>query len=180
VLMNVVADDVQGQARIAAFREVLQQSGWSDGRNVRVDVRWGENEIERERQYAVELVALAPDVILAAGTQSVLAFQKATRTTPGAECIAFIRVFLRLLRTVSVKVSLTPGLRRQPRAPTAGVREAPRHEIAGGGAPELQQRLWGFRRVDAGRERGEETFPVSDRGRMWARRASRQSRWRWL
>jgi putative ABC transport system substrate-binding protein len=81
VLMNV-ADDPQGQARIAAFQEVLQQSGWSDGRNVRFDIRWGENDIERERRYAVELVALAPDVILASGTQSVAALQKATRTVP--------------------------------------------------------------------------------------------------
>jgi putative ABC transport system substrate-binding protein len=81
VLMNV-ADDPQGQARIVAFREVLQQSGWTDGRNVRIDIRWGENDVERERRYAVELVALAPDVILASGTQSVLALKKATRTLP--------------------------------------------------------------------------------------------------
>src|SRR5262245_39542923 len=76
VLMNLAADDPQGQARIAAFAQVLQQSGWSN-RNVRMDTRWGENDIDRERRYAVELVALAPDVILASGTQSVAALQKA-------------------------------------------------------------------------------------------------------
>ena len=82
VLMNVAADNPQGQVRIAAFAQVLQQSGWSNGRNVRIDTRWGENDVDRERRYAVELVALAPDVILAAGTQSVAALQKATRTLP--------------------------------------------------------------------------------------------------
>jgi putative ABC transport system substrate-binding protein len=82
VLMNGAAADPQAQARIAAFQEVLQQSGWNDGRNVRIDIRWGENDVERERRYAGELVALAPDVILATGTQSVLALQKVTRTLP--------------------------------------------------------------------------------------------------
>src|SRR5262252_2303755 len=70
VLMNVAADDPQGQDHIAAFAQVLQQSGWSNGRNVRIDTRWGENDVDRESRYAVELVALAPDVILASGTQS--------------------------------------------------------------------------------------------------------------
>jgi putative ABC transport system substrate-binding protein len=79
--MNVAADP-PAQARIAAFHEVLRKSGWSDGRNVRIDVRWGENDVERERRYAVELTALAPDVILASGTQSVLALQKVTRNLP--------------------------------------------------------------------------------------------------
>jgi putative ABC transport system substrate-binding protein len=82
VLMNGAAADPQAQARIAAFQEVLQQSGWNDGRNVRIDIRWGENDVERERRYAGELVALAPDAILATGTQGVLALQKTTRTLP--------------------------------------------------------------------------------------------------
>jgi putative ABC transport system substrate-binding protein len=82
VLMNVAADDPQGQARIAAFAQGLQQSGWSNGRNMRIDTRWGENDVDRERRYAAELVALAPDVIFASGTQSVAALQKVTRTLP--------------------------------------------------------------------------------------------------
>src|SRR5215831_1478446 len=81
VLMNVAADDPQGQARVAAFREVLQQLGRSD-RNVRIDTRWGENDVDRERQYAAELVTLAPDVLLASGTMSVAALQKVTHTLP--------------------------------------------------------------------------------------------------
>jgi len=55
---------------------------WSDGGNVRIDIRWGQNDIDRERKYAAELVALAPDVILAAGTMSVTALQRETRTIP--------------------------------------------------------------------------------------------------
>ena len=82
VLMNAAADDPQGQARVAAFRQVLQQLGWSEGRNARIDTRWGENDVDRERQYAAELVTLAPDVLLASGTVSVAALQKATRTLP--------------------------------------------------------------------------------------------------
>ena len=70
VLMNAAADDPQGQARVAAFRQVLQQLGRSD-RNVRIDTRWGENDVDRARQYAAELVTLAPDVLLGSGTVSV-------------------------------------------------------------------------------------------------------------
>jgi putative ABC transport system substrate-binding protein len=82
VLMNVAADDPEGQAGVAAFQQVLQQAGWSDGRNVRIDIRWGENDVDRDRRYASELIALAPDVILASGTLSVAALQHVTRTLP--------------------------------------------------------------------------------------------------
>jgi putative ABC transport system substrate-binding protein len=82
VLMNTTADNPQGQARVAAFQEVLQQLGWSGGRNVQIDTRWGANDPDRDRRYAAELAALAPDVILAAGTQSVAALQRVTRTLP--------------------------------------------------------------------------------------------------
>src|SRR6516165_3239217 len=82
VLMNATADDPYGQARLAAFKQVLQQLGWSDGRNVQIDARWGENDIERERKYAAELVALAPHVILAVGTLGVTAVKRETQTIP--------------------------------------------------------------------------------------------------
>ncbi len=82
VLMNVRADHQQGQPHIAAFLQALERLGWSEGRNVRIDTRWGENDVDRDRRYAAELVALAPDVILASGTLSVAALQKATRTLP--------------------------------------------------------------------------------------------------
>jgi putative ABC transport system substrate-binding protein len=82
VLMNAVADDPQGQARIVAFQQTLQQLGWSEGRNVRIDIRWGGNNVERDRRYAAELIALAPDVIVAVGTLSVTALQRDSHATP--------------------------------------------------------------------------------------------------
>ena len=67
VLMSLAADDRQGQARLAAFVQGLQQLGWTDGRNVRIDIRWAAGNADDARKYAAELVALAPDVILASG-----------------------------------------------------------------------------------------------------------------
>jgi putative ABC transport system substrate-binding protein len=82
VLMNRTVDDAHGQARLSALRQALQQLGWSDGRNVQIDIRWGEDDVDRERKAAVELVALAPDIIVASGTLSVAALQNISRTLP--------------------------------------------------------------------------------------------------
>jgi ABC-type uncharacterized transport system substrate-binding protein len=82
VLMHLAADDAEGQGRIAAFLQGLQQLGWTVGRNVRIDYRWAAGDAERIRRYAVELVALAPDVILAAGGAVVAPLLQATRTVP--------------------------------------------------------------------------------------------------
>jgi putative ABC transport system substrate-binding protein len=82
VLMTLAADDPYGQAEVAAFQQALQQLGWSDGRNVQFDIRWHENDADRARTYAAELVALAPDVILVANTPGVMALQHVTRTLP--------------------------------------------------------------------------------------------------
>ena len=82
LLMNRAADNPEGQDRIAAFHQGLQELGWSVGRNVRINTRWGEDDAERERKYATELVALAPDIILASGTLSVAALQQVSRTLP--------------------------------------------------------------------------------------------------
>jgi putative ABC transport system substrate-binding protein len=82
VLMNRAADDPEGQASVAAFQQALQQLGWSDGRNVRIDIRWSHNDVDLDRKYAAELVALAPDILLAAGTLSVTALQRVTHTLP--------------------------------------------------------------------------------------------------
>ena len=82
VLMNRAADDPVGQAYVEAFRQGLQQLGWSEDRNVRIDIRWGENDVDRDRKYAGELVALAPDIFLASGGLSVAALQHVTRTLP--------------------------------------------------------------------------------------------------
>src|SRR3954451_291205 len=70
VLMYWAADDAEGQARLAAFTQALKQLGWSDGRNLRIDTRWAT--ADDIRRHAAELVALAPDVLLAAtGTATV-------------------------------------------------------------------------------------------------------------
>jgi putative ABC transport system substrate-binding protein len=86
--MNRAADDPDGQACVATFQQALQQLGWSDGGNVRIDTRWGANDVDRDRRYAAELAALAPDVVLAAGTLSVAALQHVTRTLQ----IVFVQV----------------------------------------------------------------------------------------
>ena len=82
VLMNVAADGPEGQARLAAFVKGLRQLGWIEGRNVRIDRRWGAGDAERNRKYAAELVALGPDVILASGDHPMVALQQVTRTVP--------------------------------------------------------------------------------------------------
>jgi putative tryptophan/tyrosine transport system substrate-binding protein len=68
LLMNVAAKDRVGQARIAAFLQTLAQDGWSDGRNLRIDTRWTDGNPDQIHKHALELAALAPDVILAPGT----------------------------------------------------------------------------------------------------------------
>jgi putative tryptophan/tyrosine transport system substrate-binding protein len=70
------------QAHLAAFIARLKELGWSEGRNLRLDIRWGAGEDERIHRYAAELVALAPDVIITDTTQTVTVLQKATRTIP--------------------------------------------------------------------------------------------------
>jgi len=82
VLMNISADDPEAQSRMTAFVQGLQQSGWTDGSNIRIDTRWAAGDADRYHRYAEELLALAPDVILASATPSVQALQQATRTVP--------------------------------------------------------------------------------------------------
>jgi len=76
------ADDPESQTRVTAFVQGLQQLGWTDGRNLRVDFRWGLGDAERLRKYSMELVALAPDVLLAGGTPALAALQQATPKLP--------------------------------------------------------------------------------------------------
>src|SRR5260370_24463140 len=86
--MNLASDDAIGQARVAAFLQGLQQLGWTDGRNVRIETRWGASDADRIRKYAAELVELAPDVILAAGTPTLGPLLQATPAIP----IVFVHV----------------------------------------------------------------------------------------
>ena len=82
VLMPFAADDPNGQARLAAFLQRLQQLGWTVGRNVRIDTRWTAGNAADADKYAAELVSLAPDVILAAGGSLMGPLLHATRTAP--------------------------------------------------------------------------------------------------
>ena len=88
VLMNLAEDSAEGQARLAAFLQALQELGWTGGRNVQIDKRWGEGDPDRYRQYAAELINREPDVVLTSGGSAVLALQRATRTVP----IVFVTV----------------------------------------------------------------------------------------
>ncbi len=81
-LLNLAADDPEGQARLAAFLQGLQEAGWSAGRNLRVDIRWGTSDIDRIRRFAAEMISLAPDVILASGGVTVGPLLQMTRTVP--------------------------------------------------------------------------------------------------
>jgi ABC-type uncharacterized transport system substrate-binding protein len=88
VLTNLAESDPEAQARIAAFLQGLQHLGWIEGRNMRIEHRWGAGEADRIRRYATELVALAPDVIMATGSPAVTALQQA----PGIVPIVFVQV----------------------------------------------------------------------------------------
>src|SRR3981081_2964013 len=89
VLMGTAPDDSESRTRSAAFAQGLAQLGWADGRNVQIDTRWATTNADDIRKYAGELVALAPDVILAAtGTLTLAPLLQATRTVP----IAFVLV----------------------------------------------------------------------------------------
>jgi putative ABC transport system substrate-binding protein len=82
VLMNRASSDPVGQARVVAFKKRMQELGWSEGRNVQIDVRWGEDDVDLEQKNAAQLIALAPDIIFASGTLSVAALRRLNRTVP--------------------------------------------------------------------------------------------------
>src|SRR6516165_4917534 len=88
VLMTLAADDPEAQARNAAFLQALSELGWTVGRNVQIDYRWGVADADRYRSRAAELVALAPDVILTTGSNGVTPVLEATRTIP----VVFVQV----------------------------------------------------------------------------------------
>ena len=88
VLMFLAEDDPGAKTRIAAFIEGLQQLGWTIGRNVQIDIRWGAADAVRSRKYAAELAATAPDVIFATASETTAALRETTRTLP----IVFVSV----------------------------------------------------------------------------------------
>ena len=82
MLMNLAADDPESTARLTAFVQGLQEFGWTKGRNMRIDTRWAAGRPDLFPRYAEELVALGPDVILAATTPCVVALQQASHNVP--------------------------------------------------------------------------------------------------
>src|SRR5215469_7142009 len=82
VLLNITADDTESQTRLAAFAQGLQSLGWIIGQNLRVDYRWGGGSVDAMRKYADELVALAPDLILAQSTSAVAPLLQSTHAVP--------------------------------------------------------------------------------------------------
>jgi putative ABC transport system substrate-binding protein len=88
VLHAPAVGDPEALARVTAFAQGLQQFGWTDGRNVRIDTRFAAGDTARYRRYAAELVALAPDVILASSSPAIMSVQELTRTVP----IVFVNI----------------------------------------------------------------------------------------
>jgi putative tryptophan/tyrosine transport system substrate-binding protein len=82
VIFGGTASDPDIQVRLTAFLQVLQQLGWTEGRNIRIESRWGAGNADHTRKYAAELVALTPDVILANGDVAAALLLQATRTVP--------------------------------------------------------------------------------------------------
>src|SRR3954454_15540371 len=82
VLTATASDDVEGQARLAAVQQCLQQLGWAEGRNMQTDIRWDGANAAEIRKHAAQLVALAPDVILSTGGASLAPLMQTTRTVP--------------------------------------------------------------------------------------------------
>jgi putative ABC transport system substrate-binding protein len=82
VLLAFPESDLEGQSRVAAFQTTLQELGWIVGRNLQIDYRWSAGAADENRKYAAEIVALAPDAILAAGGQVVAPLLQATRSIP--------------------------------------------------------------------------------------------------
>ena len=82
VLMSLDENDPLAKARISAFMQALAGSGWTDGRNLRIDLRWAGADTNRIRALAQELVGLQPDIILAQTTPATVALQRETRTIP--------------------------------------------------------------------------------------------------
>src|SRR5262252_3084697 len=82
VLVNLRESDPRGKASVAAFVQRLKELGWIEGRNLRLDIRWGGDDTDRYRQYARELVALFPDLVLGSSSAIVATLQQVSRTVP--------------------------------------------------------------------------------------------------
>ena len=88
VLMNGAATETAPQSYVAAFVQALRQLGWTEGQNVRIDIRWSAGDAALARTYAAQLIGLTPDVILASSTTNLTVIQQATNTVP----VVFVQV----------------------------------------------------------------------------------------
>jgi len=133
VLINAEGDP-EGQARYSALREQLHKLGWIEGSNIQIEVRWAAGNTDRMRAHGSELIGLPVDVLVAGSTPLLTVLQQLTRTTP-SRCTDACQVMSGCCAGFR-----TPATPISPRAVTAGVRKAPRHEIAsGGGAAAVPQ-----------------------------------------
>src|SRR6266566_2727829 len=142
VLMNMAADDPTGQTRLLAFAQALAQAGWTGGRNVRIDIRWGAGDPERIRKYAAELVALAPDVILASGGTTLGPLRQVSRTVPTVSAIRSV-----VLRDPELGSGASQFAVIQAVAPSLRVEVNP---INVGGAAEIESAVAAFARAPNG------------------------------
>ena len=121
VLMGGDENDPAWKPRLSAFTQALADLGWTDGRNVRMDVRWAGGDINRFRALAQELVGLQPDIILVAGTSATAALQRETRTIP----IVFANV------AEPVASGIVPGLSQPGGTSPASPSTKPRWQASG-------------------------------------------------
>ena len=110
VLMAYAEDNPDGKPRLAAFAQGLQDLGWTDGRNFRIEYRWSAGDAERTRKYAAELVALAPDVILAGNTSTVGRCNRRPTLCRSYSQVLLIRSPPALSITLRARVVILPGL----------------------------------------------------------------------
>jgi hypothetical protein len=110
VLNGLAANDPQGQANNAAFLQSLQQLGWAEGRNTRIDYRWGAGNADEMRRYAAELVTLAPDVLVATGGASVGPLLRRPERFRSCSQMSPIRLAPGLSKVFRVRVATLPDL----------------------------------------------------------------------
>jgi ABC transporter substrate binding protein len=113
VLLQATENDLESEARVKAFLHGLEQLGWTEGRNLKLEYRWAGGNSDDIRKHAAELVALAPDILVAAGSATVGALQQATRTVPivFATEYAIGARWLELLREISPSTTRVAVLR---------------------------------------------------------------------
>jgi putative ABC transport system substrate-binding protein len=108
ILMGPGGDSIT-RARVTAFQSALRELGWTEGRNVRFEVRWGDGDIDRTRTFASELVNLTPDVILAVSTPAIAVLKKATNSIPLVFAIVNDPVAQGLFRVLLIRAAISPA-----------------------------------------------------------------------